>query len=64
MVFRQPENAKILFFKKHGICDMPILDWNNKADAIKAASKSPYRLLIENAEYSYGTASQPVIQKI
>ncbi|WP_417542255.1 site-specific DNA-methyltransferase [Methylophaga thalassica] len=35
---------------------MPLLDWLNKDEAIKAASKSAYRLLEEVPELSYGDA--------
>lgn len=41
---------------------MPILNWSNKEQAVRAAAKSAYRLLVENKEYSYGTASQPASQ--
>lgn len=42
---------------------MPILDWSNKQKAVQAAKKSPYRLLVENPEYSYGADSQPASYK-
>lgn len=41
---------------------MPLLDWSGKEQTIRTAQKSPYRLLIENKAYSYGTASQPASQ--
>ena len=33
---------------------MPILDWLNKKQAVKTASKVPYKVLVENKELSYG----------
>ncbi|WP_269471078.1 hypothetical protein [Neisseria animalis] len=30
------------------------LTWHGKEDAVKAASKTPYRLLRENQAFSYG----------
>lgn len=36
---------------------MPILDWSNKHKAVQAAKKSPYRLLVEKPELSYGSDS-------
>lgn len=36
---------------------MPILDWSDKRKAVQAAKKSPYRLLVEKPEFSYGSDS-------
>lgn len=33
---------------------MPILDWLNKKQAVKTASKVPYKVLVENKDLSYG----------
>ena len=41
---------------------MPLLEWSDKQKAIQAAKQSPYRLLVENPEYSYSAASQPASQ--
>lgn len=36
---------------------MPILDWINKKETLKIADKTPYRVLVENKELSYGDQS-------
>lgn len=33
---------------------MPSLHWSNKEQAVRAAAKSAYRLLMENSKFSYG----------
>lgn len=37
---------------------MPILDWFNKKEALKTADKTPYKVLVENKELSYGDQTQ------
>lgn len=43
---------------------MPILNWLGRDDALKVASKTPYRLLTEVSELGYGdkTAANMIIQ--
>lgn len=43
---------------------MPLLDWLNKSEALKAAASAPFRLLDENPELSYGdqTSDNMIIQ--
>ena len=36
---------------------MPILDWMNKKQALTAADKTPYKVLVENKDLSYGDQS-------
>lgn len=37
---------------------MPILDWFNKKEALKTADKTPYKVLVENKDLSYGDQTQ------
>lgn len=41
---------------------MPILQWLNKDDAVRAAQKSAYRVLEEVPELSYGDKDNGVFQ--
>lgn len=36
---------------------MPILDWMNKKESLKIADKTPYKVLVENKDLSYGDKS-------
>lgn len=36
---------------------MPILDWMNKKESLKIADKTPYKVLVENKDLSYGDQS-------